>query len=59
MVQDQEQPSTAARCSRRQWPGTELIAAGIASAGEKEDAEPDRPWMKRKTKDFKKWGGRR
>lgn len=35
-----------------------LIAAGIASAGEKEEAELDRPWMKRKTKDFKKWGVR-
>lgn len=43
MVQKQEQPSTALRCIRRQWPSTELIAAGIASAGKEEDAKLDRP----------------
>lgn len=58
MVQGSEQASTALRCSRRQWPDIELIAAGIASAGEKEDAKLDRPWRKRKTRDFKKWSGR-
>lgn len=34
-VQDQENPSPAMRCSRRKWPGTELIVVGIASDWEK------------------------
>lgn len=58
-VQDREHPSPVVRCSRRKWPGTELIVAGVISAREKNNSELERPWVTKKTKDFKKWGGRR